>query len=147
MPPTPVSTDRIRAWIFAVVADPNAFQMTLLQDLPYPSKWVGKKFYEIGGDDFVIVRADEVETLTVGDQNYNFVFPVDASDDVAFAQAVKIITDELNIKYTMVVKVIEHNPWPPHRAHGFITETEFGYLPDDKIGRQSHKSPGSNKWG
>jgi hypothetical protein len=102
---------------------------------------------ELGGDQFVIVRADIVDH-----SDYNVIIPVDAEDDVGLKEAKSVITGQLGVENLSVVRVKKdgHIPWPPHAAHGFITELEVEALPIEQIpikaGRQ-HASPGTNKWG
>jgi len=95
----------------------------------------------------VIVRADIVDH-----SDYNIIIPVDAEDDAGLRAAEGVITDQLGVDIVSIARVVDkgHVPWPPHEAHGFITEPEVVALPIEQIpikaGRQ-HASPGSNKWG
>ena len=95
----------------------------------------------------MIVRADIVDH-----DDYNVIIPVDAEDDDGLEEAVSVITGQLGVENLSVVRVVEdgHIPWPPHAAHGYITEREAELLPIERIpikpGRQ-HASPGTNKWG
>jgi len=101
----------------------------------------------LGDDRFVIVRADIVDH-----SDYNVIIPVDAEDDAGLEEAVSVITGRLDVEVVSTVQVVEegHIPWPPHAAHGYITEREVDALPIEQIpikaGRQ-HASPGTNKWG
>jgi hypothetical protein len=101
----------------------------------------------LGGDQYVIVRADIVRH-----DDYNVIIPVDAEDDAGLEEAVSVITELLGVGIVSIARVVDkgHVPWPPHEAHGFITEREVVALPIEQIhikaGRQ-HASPGTNKWG
>ncbi len=101
----------------------------------------------LGDDRFVILRDDIVDH-----SDYNVIIPVDAEDDAGLEEAVSVIGEQLEARNVSIVKVVEdgHIPWPPHAAHGFITEREVEALPIEQIpikaGRQ-HVSPGTNKWG
>jgi hypothetical protein len=102
---------------------------------------------ELGGDQYVVVRADIVDH-----DDYNVIIPVDAEDDEGLREAVGVITGKLGVEIVLTAQVLEegHIPWPPHAAHGFITEREVKALPIEQVpikpGRQ-HASPGTNKWG
>jgi len=162
MPPLPITTSRIRVWLFGYAAvsedisKSSANISTNLQiDYSDPTGWANKKFYEIGGDDFVIVRVEEVTPFEIivlekrkkTTRTCNVVIPVDAKNEDALLEAKRIIDEDLGIQIIKEVRVISHNPWPPHKAHGFITPDEFYVFKDEHVGRQFHNSPGSNKWG
>jgi hypothetical protein len=128
--------NRVRAWVFGRV-DPVKLR----------GRYKENRINGLGGDQFVIVRADIVDH-----NDYNVIIPVDAEDDDGLEMAVGVITGQLGVKNLSVVRVKKdsHIPWPPHAAHGFITELEVEALPIEQIpikaGRQ-HASPGTNKWG
>jgi hypothetical protein len=130
---------RVRAWVLVQAGDPEG---------------VAREFYEergaAGGDAYVVVRADVIEE---GNHPYNLVIPVDAAtqgqlEDVVAQVAGRDVTQILILK----VKPGGHNPYPPHVAHGYITEEELAARPElrDKerleAGRQ-HSSPGHSPWG
>ena len=95
----------------------------------------------------MIVRADIVDH-----SDYNVIIPVDAENNEGLEEAVGVITEQLGVRNVSTVQVVEdgHIPWPPHAAHGYITEREVVALPIEQVpikaGRQ-HASPGTNKWG
>jgi hypothetical protein len=129
--------NRVRTWVFGRVEKPLALR----------DRYDENRINGLGGDQFVIVRADIVDH-----SDYNVIIPVDAEDDDGLEEAVSVITEQLGVENLSIVKVVEggHIPWPPHEAHGFITEREVEALPIEQIhiqaGRQ-HASPGTNKWG
>jgi len=94
-----------------------------------------------GNGSFVVVRADVV------DYDYNIVIPVDAKSKEMVHEVVGIIKDHRGVRDTVVVWVQSHVPYPPHDAHGYITEEEA------KAGREAVEpgrqgaSPGYNGWG
>jgi len=128
--------NRVRAWVFGRV-DPVGLR----------NRYKQNGINGLGGDQFVIVRADIVDH-----SDYNIIIPVDAEDDAGLRAAEGVITDQLGVDIVSIARVVDkgHVPWPPHEAHGFITEPEVVALPIEQIpikaGRQ-HASPGSNKWG
>ncbi len=129
--------NRVRAWIFGRVES-----IDMLRE-----RYKENQINELGDDRFVIVRADIVDH-----SDYNVIIPVDAEDDAGLEEAESVITEQLGVLIVSIVKVVEdgHIPWPPHAAHGYITEGEVEALPIEQIpikaGRQ-HASPGTNKWG
>ncbi len=134
---------RLRVWLFGFTDNME----DIMKEIPDPSSGGSMKFFEFGGDEFVIVRADKVEPFYVGTKMCNIIIPVDAKDGPTLDTAKTFIENNLGIATVAVVKVESHNPWAPHRAHGYITQKEYDDLNDDNVGRQFHKSPGSNKWG
>ncbi len=128
--------NRVRAWVFGRV-DPEELR----------ARYKENGINGLGDDLFVIVRADIVDH-----SDYNVIIPVDAEDDAGLEEAVSVITELLSVEIVSIARVADkgHIPWPPHEAHGFITEPEVVALPIEQLyieaGRQ-HASPGSNKWG
>ena len=128
--------NRLRAWVFGRV-EPEELR----------DRYKENQINGLGDDRFVIVRADIVDH-----SDYNVIIPVDAEDTYGLEEAVSVITDQLGVEIVATAQVVEdgHIPWPPHAAHGYITELEVVALPIEQIpikaGRQ-HASPGSNKWG
>ncbi len=128
--------NRVRAWVFGQV------DLEGLKD-----RYKENGINGLGGDQFVIVRADIVDH-----NDYNVIIPVDAEDDDGLEMAKSVIMELLGVEIVSTAQVVEegHVPWPPHEAHGFITEPEVVALPIEQLyieaGRQ-HASPGSNKWG
>lgn len=129
--------NRLRAWVFGWVESADKLKRL----------YKTEEINGIGEDRYVIVRADIVDH-----SDYNVIIPVDAEDDAGLEEAVSVITERLEVEVVSTVRVVEegHVPWPPHAAHGYITEREVEALPIEQIpikaGRQ-HASPGSNKWG
>ena len=129
--------NRVRAWVFGRVESTDILKRLYKEN----------QINGLGDDRFVIVRADVVEH-----SDYNLIIPVDAENDDGLEEAVSVITEQLGVENLSVVRVVKdgHIPWPPHAAHGFITEREADALPIEQIpikpGRQ-HASPGTNKWG
>ena len=129
--------NRLRAWVFGWVDSTDKLKRL----------YKTEEINGLGEDRYVIVRADIVDH-----SDYNVIIPVDAKDDAGLEEAEGVITDQLEVRNVSIVKVVEegHIPWPPHAAHGYITEQEVEALPIEQIpikaGRQ-HASPGSNKWG
>ena len=137
MKPQSETQPRKRIWILGYC---NNFE-SLNQDID------GKKFYEQGGDEYVIVRADKVRTFILNGSNCNVVLPVDAQDESGLTKARNLI-ERMEIDILQELEVLDNNPWPAHRAHGYITNAEWEALKDEKSpGRQKAASPGSNKWG
>jgi hypothetical protein len=128
--------NRVRAWVFGQV-NPEELR----------DRYKENRINGLGGDQFVIVRADIVDH-----SDYNVIIPVDAEDDDGLEEAVSVIKVQLGVEIVSTAQVVEegHVPWPPHEAHGFITPEEVDALPIEQLhieaGRQ-HASPGSNKWG
>jgi len=128
--------NRVRAWVFGKV-EPDK-----LKEL-----YNKKQISGLGGDQYVIVRADIVDH-----SDYNVIIPVDAEDGDGLRAAKIVIEEQLGVDIVEIVQIVEkgHIPWPPHAAHGYITEREADALPIEQIpikpGRQ-HASPGTNKWG
>ena len=129
--------NRVRAWVFGQV-EPEELR----------ARYKENRINGLGGDQFVIVRADIVDH-----SDYNVIIPVDAEDDDGLEEAISVITDQLGVEIVSTAQVVKegHVPWPPHEAHGFITEEEVEALPIEdgiriRAGRQ-HASPGTNKWG
>jgi hypothetical protein len=129
--------NRLRAWVFGWVESADKLKRL----------YKTEEINGLGEDRYVIVRADIVDH-----SDYNVIIPVDAEDDAGLEEAVSVITERLEVEVVSTVRVVEegHVPWPPHAAHGYITEREVEALPIEQIpikaGRQ-HASPGSNKWG
>ena len=97
-----------------------------------------------GGNSFVVVRADVVE------YDYDIMIPVDAESRATVDEVVGMIKDYPGVRDTVVIWVQSHVPYPPHDAHGYITEEELeaSTKPEEPIkpGRQG-ASPGYNGWG
>ena len=129
--------NRLRAWVFGWVESADKLKRL----------YKTEEINGLGEDRYVIVRADIVDH-----SDYNVIIPVDAEDDAGLEESVSVITERLEVEVVSTVRVVEegHVPWPPHAAHGYITEREVEALPIEQIpikaGRQ-HASPGSNKWG
>jgi hypothetical protein len=100
-------------------------------------------YFDQGGDDYVLVRADVVEGEA------NLIVPVDAANQAALDSVVAMIRDATGDSAPSVARVLSHNPDPPHRSHTFVTPGELDRDPVDEYsppGRHP-KSPGRNGWG
>ena len=123
---------RVRAWILIRTESPEARARQLYEELS-PE----------GGDSFCLVRADVV------DYHYNIMIPVDAESWEVLHNLVCEIQQRTWARETAVVPVVEHIPYPPHLADGYITPQEAEIYTDTegmKVGRQRN-SPGMNAWG
>ena len=123
--------ERMRAWVL-IQANPEVAEQ-LYEALGYE-----------GDDDYVVVRADVVETTEYG---FNVVVPVDARDEEQLSIAIGKIQEIAGVSGTVVLRVTQHIPVPPHLAHGFITEQEAR---DGKVSPEFGRlgsSPGGNAWG
>jgi hypothetical protein len=122
---------RARAWVL-IQANPD----------------VAERLYEAlgheGGDEYVVVRADVV------DYHYNVVVPVDAANEDLLSMAVDKIQEIEGVGETVVIRVTQHNPRTPNRAHGYISEEEAEEYPPEEGGfppGRLSRSPGANAWG
>jgi len=125
---------RMRAWILVQVDSPNVVAQRLYEQL-------GRE----GGESWVVVRADVV------DYEYNIMVAVDAQDPEVLRWVHSKIQELTGARKTVRFQVLEHFPWPPHDADGYITPAEFdaGHEKDCwpiKPGRQG-SSPAFNPWG
>jgi len=123
---------RVRAWILVrTEKDPVEVATALYDDLGHE-----------GGNEWVVVRAD-----VVVDYEYSIVVPVDAVNDDALWHVDEMIRGRTGVDDTVVLRVQNHKPLPPHDANGYITthEVELG-KEFVKPGRQGN-SPGLNPWG
>jgi len=127
--------NRVRAWVFC--------RAKSIEEKLKGLDWEND-IKTVGGDHFVIVRADIVDH-----DDYNVIIPVDAMDKSGLDEAVDVITEQLGVRIVSTVQVVEkgHFPDPPHNSNGFITEQEQERGdPDAPIG-QVNRSPGWNAWG
>jgi hypothetical protein len=124
---------RARAWILIQTESPEVAAHQLYEALSHE-----------GGDSFVLVRADVV------DYHYNVVVPVDAENWDVLQDLFCSIQRLTGARESAILRVVEHVPYPPHSADGYITEEEAGASTDpkqvEKIGRQRN-SPAFNPWG
>jgi hypothetical protein len=134
-------TTRVRVWLLFDLED----AATVAADIE--EKYVGFDEYNepIGGDDWIVVRAE-----VVSGGSFNLVVPVDVVDDDELEDLLADFEEELDIVPAEQLKVDGHRPWPPHKAHCFLTGNEHeqggDYSQDFKVGRNP-QSPGSNAWG
>jgi hypothetical protein len=121
---------RARAWILVKADSPKSAARQLYEELGYQ-----------GGDRFVLVRADVV------DYEYNIVVPLDAENWDVLQEVYGQIQELTQAKAAAILPVVKHVPFPPHVAHGFVTEEEAaaGGI-ETEIGRLGD-SPGHNAWG
>ena len=91
----------------------------------------------------MLIRADIVDY-----QPYNVVVPVDAESEEALQEVSEMIKDHPGVRETLIVRVEKHIPYPPHKAHGYITqqEADLAGIEEARRGRQG-ASPGYNGWG
>ncbi|MGC9336034.1 MAG: hypothetical protein ACP5JJ_17965 [Anaerolineae bacterium] len=123
---------RARAWILVQADSPESAAREIYET-------IGQE----DGDRYVLVRADIV------DYAYNIVVPVDAENWDVLHGVRRRIQELEGVMETAFVPVMEHVPYPPHLADGYIAEDEVGDYtgPEEiKIGRQRN-SPGWNPWG
>ena len=108
--------NRVRAWVFGRVES-----IDMLRE-----RYKENQINELGGDQYVIVRADFVDN---GD--YNVIIHVDAEVDAGLEEAESVITKLLSVESVETVQVGKegHIPWPPHAAHRYIPEREADALP------------------
>lgn len=123
--------ERARAWVLLQVKSPHHAAHDLYDQLK-----------DQGEDSYVVVRADVV------DHEYNIVVPVDAESDEVLETVYGTIKQITGPSKAVLVRVVEHIPFPPHDAQGYITleEKEAGENQEIVWGRQSN-SPGDNAWG
>jgi hypothetical protein len=121
---------RVRAWILIRTESPEAVAHQLYERLGHE-----------GGDSFVLIRADVV------DYHYNIVVPVDAENWDVLQDLFSKVQKLTGAGETAIARVVKHIPFPPHVAHGFVTEEEAaaGGI-DTEVGRLG-ASPGHNAWG
>jgi hypothetical protein len=127
-----IENGRVRAWVLVWADDPERWARELYEELGHE-----------GGDEYVVVRADVVESF----YGYNIVVPVDARDQSTLDSVVKMIRNPKAVKRLAILRVEIHNPYPPQDASGYVTEEEAEAGEEEvKVGRQD-KSPGLNPWG
>jgi len=126
-----VTNERVRGWVLLQADSPEETAVTLYNAQA-----------EAGDDRYVVIRADVVAYV------YNIVIPVDAASMEWLQEAHRIIRDITGVSNSLLIPVVQHIPFPPQDAQGYITppEAELGKEPVEQIGRQ-HWSPGHNAWG
>lgn len=124
---------RVRAWVLVRAAPPHKVTARL-------------RNLDRGGDDFVLIRADVVAESP--DFPYNVLVPVDAESEAVLSNVVKEIMGVGGVSEALSLRVLEHHPFPPHDASGYIThhEAQVGERKPERVGRQEG-SPGFNPWG
>lgn len=124
---------RVRAWVL-VRAEAETGMAARLRNL------------DQGKDDLVVIRADVVAEPP--EFPYNIVVPVDAESEAVLEGVVKDIGGLRNVSDAVALKVVVHDPDPPHEASGYITPGEAvrAVRKPKKVGRQD-ESPGYNPWG
>jgi hypothetical protein len=95
----------------------------------------------------VVIRADRVDATE--DFPFNIVVPVDADSERMLFQIVDEIVEVTRAKRHAIARVVEHIPFPPQDAMGYITEREFdeGKEKEGVIPGLQGASPGHNPWG
>lgn len=132
MGPQNAGSARVRAWVL-VQAEPVQGVAARIRNLDPKTT-----------DDLVVIRADVVaEALP-----YNIVVPVDAESETVLDRLLNDIRGLTNVSEAVALKVLEHDPKPPHEASGFITpdEARRPVTTRARPGRQD-ASPGFNPWG
>jgi len=124
---------RVRAWVFcrAKSIEENLKGLDWKNDIK-----------TVGGDRFVVIRADIVEH-----DCYNVVLPVDAENSDGLIAAEDFIKEKFQVEIISTVEVKGHFPDPPHNANGYITEQEHEEGDRDAPTGHVNKSPGWNAWG
>jgi len=122
---------RTRAWILLQVDSP-----------PDAARKLCDAMRDEGGDSYVVIRADVVDYV------YNIVVPVDAESPSVLQYVHQRILELTGARDTAILPVVEHIPFPPHDAQGYLTQDEIaaGHEKGLQPGRQ-HSSPGANAWG
>ena len=122
--------ERARAWVFVKAKPAQDVAQGLYEELGHE-----------GGDKFVVVRADVVAF------DYNIIIPVDAESQDTLYEVYDMIEGHSGVSEAVIVRVETHVPYPPHDAHGYVTEqeAEAGEEPIP-AGRQG-ASPGANPFG
>lgn len=119
----------------------------------YPPR--GHTLFELGDDDFVIVRADLVwdqshASVTKGKIGASHVIvPIDAISETKFNEAKELVEDLIGGTTEHVWRVDETFPYPPQRANSYVPSAEHRACPLEELsppGRHP-KSPGANPWG
>jgi hypothetical protein len=128
---------RIRAYLLIKSVNPMSVAAKIYKD-----------WGEIGGDEYVVNRADVVYG------EFNVVVPVDAISEDKLREVEKDISGIRDVKSITIAKVSHHYPALTYMAHGFVSEQEGNFakekklpLPDEAPGRRRKKSPGDNPWG
>ncbi len=125
--------ERVRAWL-----------LVRAEDAPNSMQGLYRKLGHEGGKHYVVIRADIVDY-----QPYNVIVPVDAESEEALQEVSALIKGHPGVRETVIARVEKHIPFPPHDAHGYITQQELREGKDQTIkeyGRQG-ASPGYNGWG
>jgi len=133
---TSTGNERVRAWVLLQAESAEGVAQALYKDLGHE-----------GGDEFVVVRADIVAGPS--EFAYNVIIPVDAENEDVLRGVVDRIREVSRVN-PVIVTVDQHVPYPPHNAHGYITEYEAGGGKEEEppipAGRQG-ASPGFNAFG
>jgi hypothetical protein len=127
----PKNGGRARAWILVQVESPHHAAQVLYDNL-----------CDQGDNKYVVIRADVVDYV------YNLMIPVDAESVSVLQYVHQRILELTGATCTAIIPVVEHTPFPPHDAQGYIRRGEVAAGHNKKLrpGRQ-HSSPGENPWG
>jgi hypothetical protein len=132
MADTEQAPGRVRAWILVQSDSP-----------PDEAQWLYDNLVDEGGDGYVVIRADVVDSWP-----YNIVIPVDAESMDALRHVHRRILEFIPAKRVTVMRVVQHIPPVPQEAQGFITPDEFAAGRDKSLpAGRIHWSPGANAWG
>jgi hypothetical protein len=132
---TETSGPRVRAWMLIRAEEPRTLAQRIYDELGFQ-----------GSDTFVVVRADVV------DWTFNIVIPLDTESQGALDEICDRIRGMPGVAETLLLPVLEHHPWPPQLANGYISDAEADADPEswDKPTferRRLGHSPGHNPWG
>jgi hypothetical protein len=138
----------VRAWILLKVKDPKSFVRKVMKPVRKSLGRLNMGLLSKAGTDYVIVRADVVDS----DGWCNLVVPVDARTETSLKEAIGALTKAAGSELEVVtaLRVREHHPTTPHRAHSFVTASELRRLRSKELipaGRHWPASPGANPWG
>jgi hypothetical protein len=137
----PIDTKRKRAWLLYEAED--------LEDANTKANAIYSRFGTVGGDNFVVVRADVIINES---EQVMILVPVDTSGEPALSKLVGDINTITTKPPVLTAKVKDHYPAITYLAHGFVSEEEFiksdkRTVHPDLYGRIMRKSPGDNPWG
>jgi hypothetical protein len=129
-----IRNGRARAWVLVQASPAQEVAQGLYDKLGYE-----------GGDSFVVIRADIVAESR--GFPYSIIVPVDAESQEMLHQVTEMIEGHPGVSKTAIVQVEQHVPYPPHDAHGYVTEEEAEVGEEPMPAGRLGASPGRNPWG